>query len=193
VTAGPAAGEAWRIRGDTLASRLALSEPVAPEVLINIANDPNEGVNLWIARSDPDAVENLLRQLSRLPSPPDEDQEVLLARVDEVLDDLEAVAAITADDATIRRREQACLQCPRLKATTSQLKALFASHDAAAPPGAKVHDLMCGACRCQLGRKVRWLTQGCPLAHPSRPGLTRWDEPIRTGGAADQGPAMQQA
>src|SRR6266705_432735 len=145
MTVAFAVREAWDARASALGARLALDQPVAREVLVNLANDPNEAVNLWIARSNPEAFNSLLERLSRLPPLPELDEDTWLARVDETLDDLESVAAITADDATVMRREQACLACPKLKGTPQQLRELFANIDTTAAPGQKVQPLTCRA------------------------------------------------
>jgi hypothetical protein len=167
--------EAWASRARSLADKLGLSAPVAPEVLHHLAQDPNYGVNLLIARGNEPVLRALLgRSPARGSAPFDED--AALAKVDEALEDIDAVSAICADADTVARREQACLACPDLVGTPQQLKRLAVRIEQAQPPGWTAHDLHCLACGCQLGRKLRWLTQHCPRPHAEQPGLTRWGE-----------------
>lgn len=167
--------EDWLRRGAALSALFSLDQPVPPEVVVHMALNPNHSVNLWIARESSD-FQDLLLELS---SPPDLDgrnEDDLLEQADEVLEDIEAVIHMTVDNATLARRESICMACPNLKGTPKQLKALFSALGEPVAPGRLVENMICAACGCQLGRKLRWQTQNCPQPMPNDPTLSRWGE-----------------
>ena len=70
----------------------------------------------------------------------------------------------TVDEAARGRRAAACLACPHRL-----------------PPAAEGLG-RCGLCGCPLGRKIRMTSETCPGDHPSRPGETRWGDPVTPSG-----------
>lgn len=166
----------WQRRGATLSALFTLDRVVPPAVVVNMALNPNHGVNLWIALQS-DGFDGLLLKLSQPPDLGGRDEDDLLQQADEALEDLAAIIEMTVSNAILAKREATCLSCPNLKGSPSQLKALFAVIDQPAAPGRRLEDLVCGACGCQLGRKLRWSTQNCPQPDPAAPMLSRWGEP----------------
>jgi hypothetical protein len=69
----------------------------------------------------------------------------------------------------LERRLAACQACPNLM----EPKRLLQQIAGAARSGASV----CGLCGCPVRRKARLPSEACPAAHPTKPGVTRWDEP----------------
>jgi hypothetical protein len=83
------------------------------------------------------------------------------------------------DEATLQRRESACLACPHLSAPRRLVQKLAGLGSAAADrTGARTGDRVCSECGCNVGKKMKLPTEACPVAHPTLPGLNRWGEPV---------------
>ncbi|KVK96222.1 hypothetical protein [Burkholderia ubonensis] len=83
-----------------------------------------------------------------------------------------------ADDETINRREAACVACPHLGEPNKTLQKLLPARPIRDETGHRTGNKVCTLCGCQVSKKVRLPTENCPGAHPTRPGLSRWLEPL---------------
>ncbi len=79
----------------------------------------------------------------------------------------------TVSDEQYRDRLALCQNCPHLKVPPEHQHTLYAF--AGASNGEKS---VCGKCGCVVAAKARRPNETCPDAHPERPGLNRWNEPV---------------
>ncbi len=78
----------------------------------------------------------------------------------------------TVDDATQQQRLATCKRCPYFSNVPSSLwyRALTINN-----PNEKV----CSLCGCIISKKILPVSESCPAPHPTRAGMTRWQEPIK--------------
>jgi hypothetical protein len=100
----------------------------------------------------------------------------------------------TVDEATLARREDACLACPHLTDPQATVQRLGGRRTAGERVGTRTGGKVCGKCGCVVSRKIRMTTEACPDVHPALAGLTRWGEPVaghvdaRSAGSGVPGP-----
>ncbi len=84
----------------------------------------------------------------------------------------------TVSKATLKKREDACLQCPNLKASSNILQRISASSEVSDEIGNRTGNKSCALCGCVVKNKMRLSTETCPDAVPSTPGFNRWGEKL---------------
>ncbi|HYO53709.1 hypothetical protein [Archangium sp.] len=142
-----------------------------PEVLVHRAAADPLFLNALIAhRDDPAALTALLEQTPRsLPKWAGPPSAVLMLRAAKALVRWGRAGFREVDAETFEQRRDACQRCPHLGSPGRQLAyKLTADRDKS----------LCGLCGCAIERKARLPTEECPVADPTRPGMTRWGEPI---------------
>ena len=90
----------------------------------------------------------------------------------------------TVDEATLARREDACLACPFLTDPQAAVQRVGTRRSPGERVGSRTGGKVCGKCGCVVSRKMRMTTEACPDAHPDHAGLTRWGEPVAGAGQA---------
>jgi hypothetical protein len=100
----------------------------------------------------------------------------LAARAAKALVRWSATGFTVVDDATLQRRRAACARCPhQIEATRHPtLYGLIADSE---------HPKVCGLCGCAIARKTKLTSEHCPAEDETRPGFTRWGEPVANGNA----------
>ncbi len=91
----------------------------------------------------------------------------------------------TVDADVLARREAACLACPNLGEPDSLLQKMVPTGAVSDRVGSRLGRKVCKLCGCTAGKKIRLPTEACPSPHPTRAGVTRWDEPIAASAAAN--------
>jgi hypothetical protein len=155
---------------------LGVDREVPEAALLAAVEDPAYADNLLTCRRDPELLDYLLA------NPPTRRGGVsavdLIARGARAIA-LWAKAGFTVvDDATLRRRLDACASCPELRRppTNSLLyRAAGADFDV---------NSVCGKCGCVVKTKARLPTEACPAPHPELAGRNRWNEPLASGSPA---------
>jgi len=165
------------------------AEP-AREAVIAALVHPGYRHRLWMARHTPEALESLLRRPPPLPpgaatmagldsardavtTPGGTSTTELLVRAAASATRWAASGFRMADEATQRRRIDACGQCPHQ--VTPPRAGAYRLLGAA-----RQHSRICGLCGCVTTAKAGVLTEACPAPHPEDPELTRWGEPRRS-------------
>ncbi len=166
---------------------LGLEAPVPKPVLLHAINDSDYATHLIVSRGAPE----FLQVLFGMALPAEGLQEASSA-TDAAAgqSDLELVKrAATAllrwgksgfsivDEATLERREDACLACPNLGTPGSLLQKLVSSGSASGKLGQRASNRVCKLCGCNIAKKIRLASESCPDRHPTQAGLTRWGEP----------------
>lgn len=90
----------------------------------------------------------------------------------------------TVDTDVLARREAACLACPNLGEPQTMLQKMVPTGAVSDRVGSRLGRKVCMLCGCVAGKKIRLPTEACPSQHPTRAGVTRWDEPIPASVAA---------
>ena len=85
------------------------------------------------------------------------------------------------DDATLERRENACLSCENITKPETTLQKLVTSK-AKEQIGKRVADCVCKLCGCSLSKKIRLPSEACPGLDPHNSQLNRWGEPVMKAG-----------
>jgi len=155
---------------------LGVEREVPEAALLAAVENPAYADNLLTCRRDPELLDYLLANPPpRRGGPSNVD---LMARGARAIA-LWAKAGFTVvDDATLRRRLEACGICPDLcKPPRSSLLYRAAGADLDAKS-------VCGRCGCVVNNKARLPTETCPAPHPEIAGRNRWDEPLANAGPA---------
>jgi hypothetical protein len=174
-------------KASTLEQRLAafgdileLGEPVSPQVLFAALQDSTYARNLLVSRRSPPHLHYLLSNPPAVDIP---DQHMRMPSNGELVKS--AATALfkwaktgfsTVDEATLERRENACLNCPHLVAATRILQKIVPSGKTSTEIGRRTGDKVCDLCGCSLKRKMRLTSESCPGKDPDRPEFTRWGE-----------------
>jgi hypothetical protein len=171
---------------DDLRTRLAKAigwpDPVPVAAFRRAVDDPAFAAALITSRNTPGFLAPLLNDPGNAAFAPKVEDEVSNARL--------AAQAVTAlvrwgkagftvvDDATLARREAACIACPNLGEPTAALQKLLPARPIRDAVGQRTGSKICTSCGCQVAKKIRLPTESCPSVHPSRPDMTRWLEPV---------------
>lgn len=153
-----------------LAELLELEDPVREEVMLAALADEQYARNLLTCRRAPALMEYLLANPPRHAPAPTSTVE-LARRAASAFGRWAMAGFSTVDEATYRRRLDACASCPHLKAPDTHQR-LYRAVSGGAPPS------VCGRCGCVVARKARLTSEHCPDVHPGDPALTRWGEPL---------------
>jgi hypothetical protein len=161
---------------------LEIGEPVSRQVLFGALQDANYARNLLVSRRSPPHLRYLLsnppaveipEQHTQLPS-----NGRLLQKASVAMISWAKTGFSIVDQATLERRENACLECPHLAAPTRLLQKILPSGKTTAQIGHRTGDKVCDLCGCSLKRKMRLTSELCPSKDPARTAVTRWGEPI---------------
>jgi hypothetical protein len=79
---------------------------------------------------------------------------------------------VTSEE-VMQRRLAACQACPELRMPPGEQTLLYKLIGTPA-----IEKTVCGLCGCNVFKKVRLTTESCPSLHPTKPGYSRWDEPL---------------
>lgn len=152
---------------------LGLGAPVPEAVLACALQDEGYAHNLLVSRRQPGLLAYLLAHPPRqgVAGGAAPRSSIDLARKASVaLWEWARTGFSTVDDATFHKRLDACGGCPQ---QTERPEGLL--HRIA---GGRADGKICGLCGCPLSRKALLESEGCPEPHPTKPGLTRWEEPV---------------
>jgi hypothetical protein len=164
-----------------LGAVLGLEKPVPHAVLLRAIDDPAFAADLLTCRNAPGFLAALFddrrtRAYAPAAAAPQQSSLALAAKAATALARWGKAGFSTVDEATLARRESACLACPNLGAPQSAVQRLAASA-ADGRVGRRLGDKTCTLCGCIVAKKIRLPTESCPDAHPTRARLTRWGEP----------------
>ena len=164
--------ESWGELRARMGRFLSLDTPVPSPVMKRIVEDPQFASDVVVARNAPAFLRALFadpKNADFAGAVPEDRSNTSLAR--------EAAQAFlrwaksgftTADEATYRRRLDACASCEHHVDPPRKLVYRFANAET---------QKICDACGCTVARKARLASEHCPLADPLRPGFDRWGEP----------------
>jgi hypothetical protein len=159
---------------DELAAILGLNEPVTEDVLQAAVADSTYAHHLLVCRGNAEYLDHLLANPPHVKSNGEiHSRTTLVRRAAESLVLWARTGFSTVSEETYRKRLDACSDCPHLKTPPENRSVLYRIAGAAATDRA-----VCRECGCVVTVKARRVSDTCPVAHASRPGINRWDEPI---------------
>jgi len=171
-----------------LGNFLGLEKPVPLPAMMRAIEDPMYASNLITCRNAPGFLEPLLNDKqnqqyavpeSAISSPTKKKSDIdLIKKATSAFINWGKAGFSVADEATIERRENACLACPNLKPPETLLQKLTASKKVDGKIGQRLGNSVCDLCGCGLSRKIKLPSEACPDKHPEKVGFTRWDEVI---------------
>jgi hypothetical protein len=166
----------WNDMRAALGALLGLDAPVADEVLGRAQADDRYAAYLIRSRNHPrlrdmllNSPDNQTYRLAKTPGAPS--SATLMMRASLAVMRWTTSGFRLVDPQTFERRLAVCQVCPHLQEPPARLVykvALVASSD----------PRICGICGCVASRKARMSTERCPSEDCSRPGFSRWGEPI---------------
>jgi hypothetical protein len=164
-----------------LGEALGLENPVPMAVLRRAIDDPGFAADLITCRNTPAFLAALFDdRRTRAYAPAAEAKPAstlaLAAKAAAALTRWGRAGFSIVDEATLARRERACLACPNLGEPRSLLQKLVPAGAADGRTGQHLGGKICTLCGCIAGKKIRLPTEACPDAHPTRAGVTRWGE-----------------
>lgn len=155
-----------------LGATLGLDRPVEEAVFRAAMNDATYAHNLFVCRHTTAFRDKLLASppstAGKAPSTTE-----LLTRAASALWRWSRSGFSRIDEATRKRRVEACRACPHLRPPGKKLLQRIASDLTE-----ELEGHVCGLCGCIAGRKASVVTEACPAPHPKTPGFTRWGEPM---------------
>jgi hypothetical protein len=159
-----------------LGRALGLDKPVPVDVLQAALRQESYAHNLLASRRHPTLLNTLLKNPPPLKNgdastPPFSNSELVLRAASALLR-WGRTGFTTVDQATLERREKACLTCEHLTDPPEQLAYQIASQGYVGK--------ICGLCGCSVKNKMRMSTETCPDRDPAQPGFSRWGEPMKT-------------
>lgn len=157
-----------------LAAILGLNEPVSEDVLQAAVADSTYAHHLLVCRGNAEYMDHLLANPPKLKSNGEvHSRTSLVRRAAESLVLWARTGFSTVTEDVYRKRLDACGECPHLRTPPETKSMLY--RIAGAAPGERG---VCSECGCVVSVKARRVSDTCPVAHPSRPGINRWDEPM---------------
>jgi hypothetical protein len=84
----------------------------------------------------------------------------------------------TVSKEVLTKREDACLACPNLVASTLVLQKISASSKITTEAGHRTGTKSCALCGCVIRNKIRLNTETCPQEVEATPGFNRWGEAV---------------
>ena len=177
-----------------LARVLGREEPVPLNAFLRAVDDPSYFSYLLTSRNAPGFLEPLLADPANAKYGPAEapprpaatqrhSDMALVGRAAKAFIRWGKAGFSVVDEATLERRENACLACPNRVEPRSRLQKLIPISNAG-QIGTRTGNHVCDLCGCQIAKKIRLPTESCPGAHPTEPGLSRWGEPADVAAAS---------
>lgn len=173
---------------------LGIGKAVPPKVLLRAIDDPPFADNLILCRNTPGFLQPLFDdpKTAQYDQAAKEDQKKSRSNTELITKAATAflkwgrTGFSTVDEATLERRENACLSCPNLTAPEKKLQKLVAVKLDKERTGRRTGDKTCRLCGCNVSRKMRLPGESCPDSHPAISGVTRWNEPQAVAEAVAQ-------
>lgn len=164
---------------------LGIGKAVPPKVLLRAIEDPVFANDLIVSRNTPGFLQPLFDdpKTAQFDTQKEENQPKgktngqLLSKAAKAFVNWGKAGFTSVDEATLERRENACLSCPNLTAPEKTLQKLVATKLDAERIGRRTGDKTCTLCGCNISRKIRLPSESCPDAHPAMAGMNRWGEP----------------
>jgi hypothetical protein len=151
-----------------LAATLGLEQPVPLPVLEAALRDDAYAHNLLASRRTPAMLQILLANPPRpRTAGPRFSSAELVGRAAIAMARWARTGFSVVDEATLKRRRDACLSCPNLSEAPDRLLYRLT-------PGQ-----ICKLCGCKVQDKTRLPTEACPERDPERSELSRWGEAFR--------------
>lgn len=168
---------------ELLGRYLGLDRPVSRQVFVAVIDNPTYATALFTSRKAPPFRDHLLDH-------PEACRRLEPAPAEEVAQDQSSAALMikaaksfvawgrsgfkTADNALYTARLAACDACPH----HAEPDRKFAYQIAAALTGGSADRRVCNLCGCITEKKARLADERCPGRDPSRPGFSRWGDPL---------------
>jgi hypothetical protein len=173
-----------------LGTILGLDEPIPENVLHRAIDDPGFANDLITCRNAPEFLRVLIndaRNADYIPKVSETktiNNKELIQNASKALLRWGKAGFSVVDDATLEKREDSCLACPNLLAPEKMLQKLVGKKTKAVI-GRRTGKQVCSLCGCNVSKKIRIPTESCPAQHPTKIGLTRWEEamPMKTSAA----------
>jgi hypothetical protein len=161
---------------------LEVDRPVSKQVLFGALQDPTYARNLLVSRRSPQHIEYLLSH-PPVVEMPEEDAQMpsngeLLQHAASGLMKWARTGFSVVEEATLQKREDACLACPKLVMPTRFLQKMLPARKESTEIGRRTGDRVCDICGCSISRKIRLTSEVCPGQDPDNPGVSRWGDPI---------------
>ena|ERR1700754_2114900 len=162
---------------------LGKDEPVPENVLRRAIADQDYANNLIACRNAPGFLDALLNDpQNEAYAAPENNSPAsngdLLAKAANAFVRWGKAGFSVVDDATLEKREDACLACENLKKPEKMLQKLVTS-SAKEQIGKRAADCVCNLCGCSSSKKIRIPSESCPGKHLTDLGLNRWGDPVR--------------
>jgi len=166
------ADDSLRAERVQLGAILGLDGPAPERVLYAALADSTYAQHLLTCRRHPELLQHMLDNPPPPRQPERPDTASLLRNAADAFARWAKAGFTTVDDAVRRRRLDACLACPHLRAAPAERRLLYAVLGAGSAPRA-----VCNLCGCVVAHKTRMTSETCPDEHPDDAKSSRWGEP----------------
>lgn len=166
---------------DRMGAFLGMNTSMPENAMRRAIEDPDFANNLITCRNAPDFLEVLLVD-------PKNEQYAEDAAKDSKVSNTELIQKAASallrwgkagfsvvDNATLEKREDACLACENLIKPQTALQKLVTSK-AKEQVGKRISDCVCKLCGCSLSKKIRLPSESCPAMHPKNSKVNRWGD-----------------
>lgn len=161
-------------------SYLGLPGSIPSNALLRAINDPVYAQNLIISRQSSAFLNALLNDPGNKMYGEVEEKELtnkdLLKRAGTALLNWTKSGFTVVSDEVLEKREDACLSCEHLVKPEKFLQKLVTSKSKDTI-GKRAADCVCKVCGCSISKKIRAISESCPVTMPGNPAMTKWSEP----------------
>lgn len=160
-------------------SYLGLPGSVPTNALLRAINDPVYAQNLIISRQSAPFLNALLNDPDNKLYGVEEEKELtngdLLKRAGTALLNWSKSGFTVVSNEVLEKREDACLSCEHLVKPEKFLQKLVTSKSKDTI-GKRAADCVCKVCGCSISKKIRAVSEACPVTMPGNPALNKWGE-----------------
>ena len=163
-----------------LSKLLGQTEPLPASVIVSAVEDPLYCHHLFTCRDNPVFLQMLIQNPpTAVPGTPiDSNEQPSFALSRQAIKSFWKWARsgfALVDVEQYERRLSACRSCPNYVDPVSNLLLYRIVGNSDGDPD---QNKICNLCGCVIAKKARLASEFCPEAHPDKPELTRWGEPI---------------
>lgn len=167
-----------------LGEMMGMDEGVPEHILVTALDDEEYARQLLASRNAPVWRDYLLKHPPKTDSDTEEITKTksthsnlqLMSRAGKALLRWGRIGFTAATPELLARRENACLNCPHLRPSSSSLEKLASTAEFKDEVGERLGNLVCGMCGCGARNKIRLPSESCPDTHPEETGYNRWGE-----------------
>ncbi|CAN5901550.1 hypothetical protein BH11BAC7_BH11BAC7_31260 [soil metagenome] len=166
-------GQSFAEKCRTFGYVLGLENPVPENVLAAAIENPDYAKRLLMQRGS-DHLYDLLN------NPPEKRAKIspasLISKAGKAIVLWGLSGFPTVSKQVLEKREDACIACPHLKASTLVLQKITASSKISNTAGHRTGNKSCAICGCVIRNKIRLETETCPMEDAANPGMNLWGE-----------------